>query len=109
MSVSRRYVARCASFASLKEQSNNDCLERIGKESDRTLSISEVSLSYCLYVSKYYMLSLGPLSCVLEDWIEMSYCESCEEYLGEIASWVEKHRSLGHQVIDFPFSPNMLQ
>jgi len=46
---------------------------------------------------------------LIRDGIEMSYCESCEEYLGEISSWVEKHRGLGHQVIDFPFCPNMLQ
>jgi len=40
----------------------------------------------------------------LEDLREVSYyCENCEEDLGSISAWAERHRDLGHSVIGFPF------
>jgi hypothetical protein len=29
------------------------------------------------------------------------YCEKCEEYLGSVSVWAEKHRALGHAVLTF--------
>ena len=71
------------------------------EEAERLPLVSMASVMGCTYrrITSYPRVCDSPS---VEDRSEMSYyCESCEEYLGSVSGWAERHRSLGHAVLAF--------
>ena len=102
------YVFACAFVSRNNKVTLLAWVELEKAEGEHLPIVRSASAVVCTYrtIISYHRVCYGA---VVEDQTEMSYCESCEEYLGEISSWVEKHRRLGHQVIEFPLYPNVLQ